>query len=124
MNTRDHAGMSSCIDDLKSKGYYAVKLENGFIIRPDTAGSCKQVYGLFAITYTPVAIKKIRIKFNSRVTATGSPTATVYCATGFAIKRLVLWNYDPMQELMSMMNTLVELTIIIDTIRTLQGLTI
>jgi hypothetical protein len=113
--------MSSCIDDLKSKGYYVVTLDNGFIIKPDNVGSCRNVYGLFFITYIPTQIKRLKIRFSGNVNAVGQITQQVNCAVGFAIKRVVLWNYDPMTQVMNTMNSIMQLMIIADLLRTLTG---
>jgi hypothetical protein len=113
--------MSSCIDDLKSKGYYVVTLDNGFVIKPDSVGSCKNIRGLFFITYTPIQIKRLKIRFYGRVNAVGHPKTEVYCAVGFAIKRVILWVYDPMTQVINTLNTIMQLMIVTDLMRTLTG---
>ena len=113
--------MSSCIDDLKSKGYYIVTLDNGFIIKPDSIGSCRNVHGLLFITYTPIQVKRLKIRFYGKVTATGLMIQQVDCAVGFAIKRVVMWIYDPMTQVMNTLNSIMQLMIVIDLLRTLTG---
>lgn len=104
----------SCIDELENKGYWVNTEERGFTVENQRWGDakyeCTNGKCLFVIKYNYKGFKRIRIKYNISVSASGT---SVTCAAGFGIKRLVIWLLDPMEKLFEQMGTIVQLVVIL-----------
>jgi len=120
----------SCIDSLKTKGYSeyvpysptarAYTLDNEKIGRAKYEGIGN--YAFLAIYYVPKAVKRLKIRYQIYIGITGSdPTKPYYCATGFGIRRIVLWVLSPIEILFEQLNTIVNIFIILQLLNALIG---
>ncbi len=120
---RVRGGLSSCIDKLREQGFYVSKLADAVVIRPGEVAHTNEVKYFLYLSFTPIAVKRIRLKYKCDVLATTFPLHSIKCGCGIAIKRVVMWIYDPLAYIVDIINMLTQITIILELVRSLSAIT-
>ena len=100
--------MSTCIEEMRNEGFVPASSSIGVVFKQGSVGVAGYKSGIFYIEYLTTTGKRLNLRAKIHVTGENK------CGCGIALKKLVIYYYDPYKPIFEIVNNFVLLQVLME----------